>query len=293
MILQYCSDLHLEFPDNRHFLAARPLLPRARILLLAGDIVPFSELPARAAFFDALSANFRRIYWIPGNHEYYGSDASKRSGSFVEAIRPNLYLLNNTVIEEGDVRLIFSTLWTHITPRFESEIENGLNDFHVIRYGNRRLRAADVNRLHAESLAFLKGELAPPETATGATGTATGATGTAATIAAAAGQATTSTAATPTTTTPTTPRKTVVITHHVPTLFHYPDVYRGSVLNEAFAVELHPLIHDSGVSHWIFGHHHFNIADFKIGSTTLTTNQLGYVKNNEQRGFGPDRTIEV
>src|SRR5260370_27652652 len=112
MLIQYCSDLHLEFQENRRFLASKPVAPRARILLLAGDIARFAELSAHGKFLDALSAAFVRIYWIPGNHEYYGSDAKQRSGTFAEDIRSNLQLLNNSVVEEGDVRLIFSTLWT-------------------------------------------------------------------------------------------------------------------------------------------------------------------------------------
>jgi predicted phosphohydrolase len=252
MIIQYCSDLHLEFPENRRHLEGKPLVPRAKTLVLAGDIVPFNELHAHNAFFDSLSTSFDQVYWIPGNHEYYRGDAQRRSGNFTEDIRPNVHLLNNTVVEEGNVRLIFSTLWSHISKKFENDIEKSLNDFHVINYGGRPLRAADVNQLHTESLAFIKAELAQPTT-----------------------------------------KKTIVITHHVPTLFHYPDVYRGSILNEAFATDLDSLIIGSNISYWIFGHHHFNIADFKIGATTLTTNQLGYVHNRENRGFSPDRVIEL
>lgn len=252
MLVQYCSDLHLEFPANRTFLATRPLVSRGRILILAGDIVPFASMNAHEAFFDHLAANFHRVYWIPGNHEYYGSDARVRSGAFQENIRENFILTNNTVFEEGGVRFIFSTLWSRIGPRYEWDIEQGLNDFSRINFGHRNFRSSDVNQLHEESLEFIKGELAKP-----------------------------------------TEKKTIIVTHHVPTLFHYPEVHRNSILNEAFAVELFPLIHDSAASYWIFGHHHFNMADFHIGKTTLTTNQLGYVEQNENRGFNPERFIEL
>jgi 3',5'-cyclic AMP phosphodiesterase CpdA len=252
MLLQYCSDLHLEFPANRAHLAAKPLIPRGQILILAGDIVPFASMDSHDAFFDGLAANYQKVYWIPGNHEYYGSDARLRSGSFQENIRENILLTNNTVFEEEGVRLIFSTLWSHISPRYALEIEQSLNDFEIINYGHRALRAANVNQLHAESLEFIKAGLARPSD-----------------------------------------KKTVVVTHHVPTLFHYPDVYRNSPLNEAFAVELFDLIHDSPADYWLFGHNHFNLSDFHIGKTTLSTNQLGYVERNEHRGFNPEKFIEV
>jgi hypothetical protein len=44
---------------------------------------------------------------------------------------------------------------------------------------------------------------------------------------------------------------------------------------------------------WIFGHHHCNLPDFQIGSTILTTNQLGYVKFNECPGFNTIKIINI
>lgn len=78
---------------------------------------------------------------------------------------------------------------------------------------------------------------------------------------------------------------TVVMTHHVPTMMHYPERFKGDALNEAFAVELHDLIHASDIHTWIYGHHHHNTPAFTIGGTYMRTNQVGYVQYGEQKSF--------
>ena len=83
----------------------------------------------------------------------------------------------------------------------------------------------------------------------------------------------------------------MVVTHHVPTLLNYPKKYRNSSINEAFAVELYNLIETQQPNYWIYGHHHFNTTDFRIGNTQMLTNQLGYVAYNEHRGYKVDTVI--
>jgi hypothetical protein len=85
--------------------------------------------------------------------------------------------------------------------------------------------------------------------------------------------------------------QTAVFTHHCPTFLNYPEQYKGDILNEAFAVELHDLIEASEIASWVYGHHHTNTPEFTIGNTKLITNQLGYVQRNEHRLFELNKVI--
>ncbi len=87
--------------------------------------------------------------------------------------------------------------------------------------------------------------------------------------------------------------KVAVFTHHCPTFLNYPEQYKGDVLNEAFAVELHDMIEASNIAYWAYGHHHSNIPEFSIGNTKLITNQLGYVQRDEHRLFETNKCIEL
>jgi len=252
MILQYASDLHIEFSENKAFLKANALQVVGDVLLLAGDIVPFAVMDQHKDFFSFLSDNFAATYWIPGNHEYYGFDLATKCGVLNEKIRSNVSLVNNISVMHEDVKLIFSTLWSKISAAYEYQIERSMSDFHVIKYGKFRFSAQRYNELHAQSLMFLQQELAN-QTAT----------------------------------------KNVVVTHHVPTFHNYPEKHKGSVLNDAFAVELFDLIEATSPDYWIYGHTHGNTPDFEIGKTRLLTNQLGYVKYGEQLGFSVDKNFII
>jgi len=250
--IQYCSDLHLEFQENKNYLERFPIKSEGEILLLAGDIVLFKTMKEHDDFFNYCSDNFETTYWIPGNHEYYHFDLANVKIPLHEKIRENVFLLNNQTVTYKNAELVFSTLWSHIPPQYEWTVQQNVNDFALIKNKGKKFTATDFNSLHKTGFDFLKTALAKP-----------------------------------------TGKQRIVVTHHVPTLMHYPEQYRNSDINSAFVVELHDFIESSNADYWIFGHHHYNTPAFKIGNTTMLTNQLGYVMQNEHQLFNPSAIIEI
>lgn len=252
MKIQYCSDLHLEFPKNNKHMKKHPLEVMGEVLILAGDILPFALHKMQTGFIDAIADQFEMIYWIPGNHEYYSFDAATVANPLLEKIRSNVWMVNNQVVTYKEVKIIASTLWSKIDVLNALEVQRSISDFFSIKWEGQKFTTRQFNDLHKQSIAFL--ENAFKETRG---------------------------------------EKTIVATHHVPTLYNYPNKYRNSPLNNAFVTELHDLIHDCGAQYWIYGHHHENTPAFTIGNTTLITNQLGYVAHYEYGSFRRDAVVEV
>lgn len=250
--IQFASDLHLEFPENKKFIKQHPLQPVGDVLVLAGDIVPFKILDKYHDFFNYVADNFEATYWLPGNHEYYHFDISKKCGTLNEKIKSNVFLVNNTSAVYKNTRLLFSTLWSRISEGNQWHIERSMNDFRLIKHNGYRFSSEQYNELHRESLAFIQNDLTIAKE-----------------------------------------EKIAVFTHHLPTFLNYPEQYKGDALNEAFAVELFDLIESSNIDYWVYGHHHCNIPEFKIGKTKLVTNQLGYVQQNEHLLFDTGKSIEI
>ena len=156
MRIQYCSDLHLEFEQNNRFMTEYPLSVSGDILILAGDIVPIHDEFLSNSFFRYISENFRQIFWVPGNHEYYYNDISDFDFSSGIKLLGNISIINNTVIDYENIRFIFTTLWSKISKANEKYIGQNISDFECITKNKKKFIVPDFNKLHHESLTFLK-----------------------------------------------------------------------------------------------------------------------------------------
>ncbi len=245
MIIQYCSDIHLEFAQNCLYLHNNPIKPVGDILILAGDVSYWGKKHFKHWFFDYISDNFRVVYYVPGNHEFYsGKDLRILDHPVYDAIRDNVFIVNNRVVSIDDIDLFFTVLWSNIPEEKSLKVEYGVGDFHQIKYRGKRLDYKIFNKLHRESISFLNDSISSSNA-----------------------------------------RKKIVVTHHIPTQICNPEYYRDSEINSAFVSEQYTLIHDLDIDYWIYGHHHANMPEVNINGTRLVTNQLGYVQMAEHYDY--------
>lgn len=260
MNIQFVSDLHLEFPENRQWLEQHPLPVTGDILLVAGDSAYLDRPTANPKtygcypFWDWASRNYQQVIICCGNHEFYGFyDVATLPDGYCLPLRPNVSLYYNAVVPVEDTDIIVTTLWSHIPPQDAYMVEHRMNDFCRIMYGGYRLSADTFNQEHDRCLAFLKKAVSESHAA-----------------------------------------HKVVLTHHVPTQLCIQETYRDSPISTAFMVELGNYIADSDIDYWIYGHSHYSI-EVLLGRTRILSNQLGYIAHQEYKtnGFDPARHLEL
>ena len=134
---QIVSDIHIEYKSNEVPDPLTLITPSADILVLAGDIGSFYKLDQLKSFLQKLCPYFKVVLYVSGNHEYY-----KQQGYQPETMRVllkrfinieksinNLYVLNRSCAQIGDVCIVGCTLWSkpaiHI-PNFIVRIQ-GMN----------------------------------------------------------------------------------------------------------------------------------------------------------------------
>ena len=258
--IQYVSDLHLEFPQNRQWIAKHPLEVTGNILLVAGDTayldLPDSKSDTYSAypFWDWASEDYNKVIVCLGNHDFYGYyDLHSMPNGFCKQIRNNVHAYYNSVVHLDGIDIIVSTLWSKIEPYNAYLTERNVSDFYRIMYDGHRLTADDFNRAHECCFAFIQQAILESEA-----------------------------------------KKIVVLTHHVPTQLCTAPEFQNSTINGAFTVELGSFIANSRIDYWIYGHSHRNI-NAQIGDTLILSNQLGYVSEKEHlmNGFNPSVMFEV
>ncbi len=86
--------------------------------------------------------------------------------------------------------------------------------------------------------------------------------------------------------------RSIVVTHHAPSIQSIADHYRKDHLSAAFASNMEDLIQEHQPRLWIHGHTHESF-DYRIGKTRVICNPRGYVSIEENKKFKPDLTVGI
>lgn len=272
MKIQYTSDLHLEFYDERKcdtefFRRIVTPVEDALVVILAGDI-GYPESNLTREFVKWCCTQWRHVVWVFGNHEYYTSYLSRHTMIEKERIALeytkdpqmiNLHILYNQSLELDvcpGLRIVGTTLWTDIPPCHKSLIRKSMNDFrNILVTYTTHFQVAHWNSIYQENIAFLKRQLDQANT------------------------------------------RVLVVTHHLPSFKCIQETYKGSDLNCGFATNVDDLIvHDSTVA-WICGHSHGQQDTvFKKPSgesVHVVYNARGYPKEECVYTYNPSAVLEL
>lgn len=162
MKIQFASDLHLEFLEQR-FAHNRVVEPcDADVLVIAGDI--HRDIQAIAAFADWPVP----VIYVHGNHEAYKQDYTTLVDALgTAAADTNVHYLERSQYVLNGVRFLGCCLWTDYRLYGEQvaameAAERELNDHRMIRSGVRFFSAEDALNLHRQARAWLEKALAEP-----------------------------------------------------------------------------------------------------------------------------------
>ena len=260
MRVQILSDLHLEFRGGN---ALPPVSPDADVVVLAGDLAPVRT----NRIGEVMRAwRYPHLLYVPGNHEWYGSEIDSARLEFARQCRDHgVELLDPGVVDIEDVRFVGATLWTDFrldpTPRAQAwahhEVGAFMPDFKgAIRHiggDNGLFTTGESARRHAAHRAFIERELARAEAER--------------------------------------VERVVVITHHAPSPICVRPWYRHSKVNSGFASNLDDVIERYRPRLWIHGHMHHRV-DERIAATRIIANPHGF-SLTEGADFEPNLIVTV
>ena len=155
LLLQVFSDIHIELWNKM------PEIPvMAKYLFLAGDIIQLNH-PLFYKFFDYCSANWEKVFYTPGTHEFYSKIKNYNELNFEYKLKlqeryKNVYYLNNESVQlNNEIDIYGSVFWTF--PEFTSIFEAKLctTDYNNITYFKKEINKVvplDINYIKQLSI---------------------------------------------------------------------------------------------------------------------------------------------
>jgi predicted phosphodiesterase len=158
MRLHVLADLHLEFA------LARIPATDADVVVLAGDI----HIGREGRRWVRTQFKGKPVVYVLGNHEFYRHSLPELTETLKrETDGSNIHVLENSAVEIDGIKFLGCTLWTDFRLIADADgsiraAEQVMSDYSIITSSieNRVLHPRDTIKIHAESVAWLKYELA-------------------------------------------------------------------------------------------------------------------------------------
>ena len=259
--IQIYSDIHIELWNKL------PEIPvKAKYLFLAGDICTFSH-PIFYKFFDFCSSKWEKVFYTPGNHEFYVKHKNYNELSFeykynLSQRYKNVFYLDNECVPLNDeINVYGTTFWTNPPFLNTRDAKMYINDYNWISYFNKKqnkvvnLDISYVKELSDQSYDKLKSYLNE------------------------------------------TNKKTIVMTHFPPLrskTSHPKYLIERNTIKFYFSWSDNTLdnFNLNNVSAFISGHTHWSY-DFNDKNTRFISNQLGYKSELGSTGLNEDGLYEI
>lgn len=248
--------IHVLADLHLEFGAYVPVPVEVDVVVLAGDI----HIKGRAIpFIRNLFPNVPVVY-VPGNHEYYRGALPKIDDELRAAAHStHVHYLENEQWIFGGVRFLGCALWTNFTIfGFDRRAdcmdasERAVNDYALIRVNPKFRR---LTPLHTAILHRQSRKWLEERLAEPF------------------------------------PGRTVVVTHHAPSLRSVQSRFRDDPVTAAFAEDMEEFIYSHPIDLWIHGHTH-HCVDYTIGTCRVLSNQRGYA-DEPTKDFRPDLVVAI
>lgn len=239
MKYQLVSDVHLHGRQR----AGEVAQTDANALLLAGDVIEWHNAMDRKVgkeFLHEMAGRYERVYYIPGNHEYYGGRMDKTYRLMKDACdETGVVFLHNNYLDMGDHVLVGHTLWTNMdnnNPLAKMAVKYGMNDFNYIFQPDGAMFTPDDAIIHfAQGMRVIRDAVAF------------------------AGD-----------------KPVLVMTHHAPHANCVHPYYANHEANPGYYTNLENFILDNeNIRGWVHGHIHYG-KDHMVGQCRVMCNPLGY-----------------
>jgi Icc-related predicted phosphoesterase len=241
MKIAFLSDAHLDFKNATANLMLHDL-PDADIMVIAGDLVEVCHIDAALPFLRACNEKYEKTIWIPGNHEYYGSEYSDVDSTVRLYLDQNgfvrVFYTSQGVVSHNGIKIVCGTLWTDFNrgnPLAELAWASTMNDAVMIKDSSEisgTISRTKIKDAFDATLGMIKDAIAGGPC--------------------------------------------VVVTHHAPSYSSVSRMYAGQLNNAFYASNLdYMLANTDNILCWIHGHLH-DAVDYNINQTRVISNPVGY-----------------